>query len=241
MGFANMNDAEVKSFEVKDSGKRIDFETGARRDVEDGKPRVDFISPHLLTRLGLHLAKGAAKYGAWNYTKGIPMSRCRSSLMRHAVQVLAGDTDEDHLSAVVFNAMCLMHYEAEIAAGRMDASINDLDKGPIRKQETATPVTSNKSPVGWTEVEEGVATYREAIKSPAEWRQLERQVYEDIKYWNSKGQPRYVDQAAYYMSIPKPDLEVAASASGAEVVSFNNRAAYVLPEFREALKKAGHK
>lgn len=104
------------SFTVKDSGKRVQFNSGARRDTEEGKPRIDLISPHMLKRLGAHLAKGAEKYGDRNWEKGIPRERCMSSMMRHAVQALAGETDEDHLSAVIFNAMAMIHFE-EVSNG----------------------------------------------------------------------------------------------------------------------------
>jgi hypothetical protein len=59
-------------FEVKDSGKRQEFETGAVRDVRDGKGRYDLISPYALKRLAIIYERGALKYGDDNYLKGMP-------------------------------------------------------------------------------------------------------------------------------------------------------------------------
>jgi hypothetical protein len=48
---------------------------------------------------------GAKKYGDNNWRKGQPVSRCAGSLLRHLTKYFMGQTDEDHLSAVVFNAI----------------------------------------------------------------------------------------------------------------------------------------
>lgn len=100
-----------KQFEIKDSGKRESFDGGAVRDTDDGKPRFDLIPPTALKRLAIHYANGAKKYDEHNWTKGIPVSRCIASLMRHVFQFVAGDNDEDHASAIIFGIMCIMHYE----------------------------------------------------------------------------------------------------------------------------------
>lgn len=109
-----------KEFETKDSGVREGFDGGAVRDTQNGKSRYDLIPPGPLRRLALLYARGAEKYDEHNWTKGIPVSRCIASLMRHVFQFICGDTDEDHGAAILFNVMCIMHYE-EI--GRTD--LND--------------------------------------------------------------------------------------------------------------------
>lgn len=78
------------------------WETGAIRDTQDGKPRLDFINPRFLLRIGNHLTQGADRYGDFNFDKGIPSQRYMASLMRHLFQYYAGDRSEDHLSAVFF-------------------------------------------------------------------------------------------------------------------------------------------
>lgn len=106
--------------EVKDSGKRQEFDTGARRDTQDGKPRYGLIPAYPLFRLAMHYTNGANKYGENNWTKGIPMSRTWESLERHVQDYKDGKTDEDHLAAIAWNAFALMWY-----AERMP-EMNDL-------------------------------------------------------------------------------------------------------------------
>lgn len=114
---------EVKQFETKDSGERQEFSSGAKRDTEKGKPRYDLISPQALTRLANLMARGAEKYDEWNWSKGMNMSRLYSSMNRHMIQFYLGDKSEDHLAAVMFNAMAIIHFEE---TGRED--LNDLPK-----------------------------------------------------------------------------------------------------------------
>lgn len=97
--------------EIKDSGERQEFASGAVRDITGQKPRPDLISPFFMERLGQHLGQGAKKYSAWNWAKGIPNSRCYESLMRHLMQFAKGYTDEDHLAAAACNIMFMIHNE----------------------------------------------------------------------------------------------------------------------------------
>lgn len=48
---------------TKDSGKRQDYESGMKRDVQEGKPRYDLIYEPMLTRWAELMARGAEKYG----------------------------------------------------------------------------------------------------------------------------------------------------------------------------------
>lgn len=104
-----MNDRH--NYLVKDSGRRQSFHTGAVRDTEESKPRVDLLSPFVLERVGAHMRRGAEKYSAWNWARGIPSSRFYASLMRHLTSYAEGKRDEDHLSAAMFNLMGLIHNE----------------------------------------------------------------------------------------------------------------------------------
>jgi hypothetical protein len=96
---------------MQDSGERQQFDTGAVRDTTEGKGRFDLISPEVLFRLARWTQLGAVKYSDRNWEKGIPISRCVDSCMRHLVKYLDGWDDEDHLAAVVWNAMAIMHFE----------------------------------------------------------------------------------------------------------------------------------
>lgn len=123
-----MTEENKKIEGMHDSGKRQSFSSGAVRDTEDDKPRPDLISPFAEERLGHWLKKGAMKYGEHNWSKGIPMSRCLASLCRHVMKYKQGKKDEDHLSAIMFNAMALIHYEEMIKIGMMSEDIDDLFK-----------------------------------------------------------------------------------------------------------------
>jgi len=116
------------SFTVKDSGARMDFVTGSRRDTEDGKPDFTLLPWVALARFAFHLMKGAVKYGRHNWQKGQSMSRAERSLGRHYAGYLAGDRSEDHLSAIMFNAGLLIDHEERIARGELPASLDDRDE-----------------------------------------------------------------------------------------------------------------
>lgn len=111
---------------MHDSGQREQFGTGAVRDTADDKPRMGLISPFALRRLGEWLRLGAKKYAPRNWEKGMPFSRVVDSLERHVQAYKAGDCGEDHLAAIMCNAMFLAHYEEMIERGRLDCELNDM-------------------------------------------------------------------------------------------------------------------
>jgi hypothetical protein len=95
-------------FEVKDSGERINYQSGMRRDTQKGKPNFRLIDLGFLKRLAVHLTKGAEKYGRDNWrlaNSQEELDRFQDSAFRHLMQYLNGETDEDHGMAVVFNIM----------------------------------------------------------------------------------------------------------------------------------------
>lgn len=108
---------QKNGFTVKDSGERQKFDTGAVRDTAEGKGRFDLIPAYPLLRLAQLYEKGAVKYGDGNYLLGMPIKRCLDSLLRHANSYKMGLTDEDHLSAVVFNAFAIIYYEEMVRQG----------------------------------------------------------------------------------------------------------------------------
>jgi len=114
------------TFQVKDSGQREAFETGALRDTQDDKPRYDLIPIIALKRIANLYAKGAKKYGERNFEKGIPSSRYIASLMRHLFQYLEGDKEEDHAAAVCFNILGIMYNEEAIRRDLLPQEIHDL-------------------------------------------------------------------------------------------------------------------
>lgn len=109
-------------FKTKDSGAREEFSTGAKRDTQGDKTRYDLIPTLALRRVADLYARGAAKYDDNNWQKGIPYSRCMASLERHLHAFKQGEPEEDHLAAVVWNALAIMHYQ-ETAR---DEELNDI-------------------------------------------------------------------------------------------------------------------
>lgn len=112
--------------ELKQSGSNESFASGAVRDTSTDKPRPDLISPFAEERLGHWLRLGAVRYADRNWERGMPMSRCLASLCRHVMKYKQGLTDEDHLAAIMFNAMAIIHYEEMIARGVLPKELNDL-------------------------------------------------------------------------------------------------------------------
>ena len=96
---------------INDSGDRTQFETGAVRDMHEGKGRCDLLPPLALLRLARHFESGAKKYGDRNWEKGIPCSSFLDSAQRHLLKYSAGYTDEDHLVAAIWNLACLAETE----------------------------------------------------------------------------------------------------------------------------------
>ena len=111
--------------ELPDSGKRQQFESGAVRDEAFDKPRLELISPFAEMRLGHHLRRGAEKYAARNWEAGIPFDRCIASLKRHLAAYQVRSESEDHLAAIMANAMFLAHYESMIVAGVLPEELDD--------------------------------------------------------------------------------------------------------------------
>jgi hypothetical protein len=101
---------------TKDSGKREEYDSGMRRDTEEGKARFDLVVPkdvpyeeQILTRFAALMARGAEKYTERNWEKAnseVELNRYYSSAFRHFMQWITGETDEDHAAAVMFNIMC---------------------------------------------------------------------------------------------------------------------------------------
>jgi hypothetical protein len=116
----NSADDEVvpPRYVTKDSGARAEFDSGMVRDTDDGKARFELLLPlgvpydqQFLVRVAELLARGAQKYDDRNWEKAqgeAEMERFKSSALRHLMQWAAGETDEDHAAAVVFN---LLGYE----------------------------------------------------------------------------------------------------------------------------------
>jgi hypothetical protein len=110
--------------EIKDSGERRDFGTGAVRDMADGKGDMVSIPWESMLRLSKQYEGGAKKYDRWNFRKGIPVSAFIDSACRHLAKYQCGCDDEDHLAAAAFNVLGAMLME------NIKPEMNDL---PLRE------------------------------------------------------------------------------------------------------------
>lgn len=96
---------------IKDSGTRREFESGAVRDVQEGKGRLDLLPACAILRVARHFEAGAKKYDDRNWEKGIPVHSFIDSALRHLMKYLDGQDDEDHLCAAAWNCLCAMWTE----------------------------------------------------------------------------------------------------------------------------------
>lgn len=85
------------------------FETGAVRDDNTGRGRMDLLPWRAIIELSKHCERGAAHYGEGNVRKGIPYSSLCDSGARHLAQFISGIQDEPtHLVAACWNLMWLL-------------------------------------------------------------------------------------------------------------------------------------
>lgn len=98
------------------------FDTGAIRDNDAGKEDyVETISWTGLRRFAQYMTEKKKKYGAGNFKKGIPIESYEKSLLRHVQKYLANKYEgediekaEDHISAIIFNALGILHEEERL-------------------------------------------------------------------------------------------------------------------------------
>jgi hypothetical protein len=103
-------------FITKDSGERIEFNSGMKRDVQKGKPMFNLIIPKflkledtMLYRWAMLMTRGAEKYGERNWEKANSqeeLDRFKASAFRHFIQWYCNEIDEDHAAAILFNVNC---------------------------------------------------------------------------------------------------------------------------------------
>lgn len=107
----------MTDFVTKDSGRRQEYRTGMRRDLQDDKPAFELCTPknttkedNMLYRWAMLMRRGAVKYGERNWELACTeeeLERFKGSALRHMMQWLNGwDSEEDHAAAVMFNLQC---------------------------------------------------------------------------------------------------------------------------------------
>ena len=112
-------------YELKDSGERIEYNSGALRDITTNKGRFDLISPIFLKRLAVVCEKGGRKYSDRNWEKGMPLMRFIDSAERHINDHKEGKRDEDHIVQAAWNLHCFCHTLEMIKRGILPKELDD--------------------------------------------------------------------------------------------------------------------
>ena len=104
---------ELKGRDVRErDGETVQFSTGAVRSADAEATRYDLISPIGLEAVARTCAEGAARYGDWNWEKGMPVHDLLNHALRHINLYLAGDRSEPHLPHAAWGLLAAIHSEA---------------------------------------------------------------------------------------------------------------------------------
>lgn len=119
----------VKKFVTKDSGKREEYYSGMKRDIQNGKPQFSLCLPKgqkyedtLLYRWAMLMERGRDKYGWRNWELAESeeeLERFKASAFRHLIQWLTdADDEEDHAAAVLFNINAAEFVKQKLEEGK---------------------------------------------------------------------------------------------------------------------------
>lgn len=149
--------------ELKDSGTRKRYSTGAMKDKTDegmkGKGAYHLVPPWVIRQVAEIYRKGSIKYHERNWEMGLPLCDFLDSAERHLGQFHEGMIDEDHLHQAIWNLIGLSQTMHMIKIGRLSEDLNDLPSyGP--------PGDPNYRPVG-----PGLVKKMEEIKKEMEEKQ----------------------------------------------------------------------
>lgn len=127
---------------IKDSGNRTEFSTGAQRDIQHGKGRMDLLPWYGIMEVSKHCEEGAEKYGEHNVDKGIPLHSLCDSAARHLAKFIAGEMDEDHLRAAAWNLLWALNQRTT------HPELDDLysHKEKVEDTESTTDETCRETP-----------------------------------------------------------------------------------------------
>lgn len=118
-----------EKFVVHDSGKRIDFPSGMRRDTTEGKINWMLIRPGpMMRRWAQHLTTAVAKYDNtrkpgeprnWELANSdAELERFQEAAARHFEQWLSHEQDgQDHAASVFFNINAFEHLKSKLSKG----------------------------------------------------------------------------------------------------------------------------
>lgn len=89
------------------------FDTGAVRSSDASGTRYDLITPIGLRRVAEAYAEGSAKYGDFNWEKGMPVHDLLNHVLRHCYMFLSGDRSEDHLGHAAWGMLAACHSDEQ--------------------------------------------------------------------------------------------------------------------------------
>ena len=107
--------------------------TGGVKDSQTGRGDFSLIPYEPLKQVAEHLRLGAAKYSRNNWRKGIGLQRIVSAIRRHAAQ-LGEDNTENHLAAILCEAMFAVQIKRDIQDGKLPETLDDID-GPFKAKD----------------------------------------------------------------------------------------------------------
>lgn len=150
---------------IKDSGSRTKFDSGAQRDCQGGKGRMDLLPWRAIMELSKVYEAGCEKYGDRNWEKGIPLSRYSDSGPRHFGRWMAGEIDEEHLKMACWNFMSMLDTILRIKDGVLPESLNDLPCCPeFKDQKVRDWVASDNIPIRKCEYTTCCCNTQESVK-----------------------------------------------------------------------------
>jgi hypothetical protein len=133
------------TFTTKDSGKRKQFASGMVRDTEDGK--IDYtycLQGPMLDRWAQLMERGAKKYDRDNWMKANgaeELERFRTSALRHLIQWLRGDGEEDHAAACLFNINGAEYVQCQIEQSTLAHTTSNIENGSLQDHPPITERT----------------------------------------------------------------------------------------------------
>lgn len=105
------------TFEIKTEAPIITHSSGMTREDKSDKIRFDLIPEWFLWRLAELYTKGAKNHAPRNWEKASTpedLDLFIQAEWRHFMKHRRGDTDEDHLAALVFNLIGEEHVKAKL-------------------------------------------------------------------------------------------------------------------------------
>lgn len=112
--------------QLKDSGERTVFVTGAQRDRQYGKGAPSLVPNWVIWLASRVYEDGAKKYTSRNWEKGMPLSQYLDSCERHLAKLKCGMRDEPHATQVLWNIIGYIFTAWMIKTGHRPVELNDM-------------------------------------------------------------------------------------------------------------------